>query len=129
MRDVSWRLPRVAVRSSKISFPTGNFVQRPAQHRMFRMTTVTKRLSVSGRVQGVGFRMYMQEKARSLGVIGWVRNRRDGSVEAVVEGTPQAVEAIIAWAHRGPPSAVVTGVKVADESAGSFPEFSQRPTE
>ncbi len=91
--------------------------------------STSKHLRISGRVQGVGFRMYMQQRADELGVTGWVRNRRDGTVESVVQGTPQAVEAIIAWAHKGPRSAVVTAVKVADENAGSFSEFSQRPTE
>lgn len=87
------------------------------------------RVLIHGRVQGVWFRGWMAQEARARGLAGWVRNRRDGTVESVVQGTPQAVEAIIAWAHRGPRSAVVTAVKVADENAGSFSEFSQRPTE
>jgi acylphosphatase len=73
--------------------------------------------------------MYMQQKAEDLALTGWVRNRRDGTVEAVVQGTPQAVEAIIAWAHRGPPSAVVTGVTVAEQDAEEFSGFSARHTE
>ena len=90
--------------------------------------TVTKHLLITGRVQGVGFRFYMQRKARELGLTGWVRNCRDGSVEAVVQGSSGAVEAMIAWARRGPPSAVVAEVRVTDAS-GDFATFEARPTE
>lgn len=89
---------------------------------------VTKHLTVSGLVQGVGFRMYMQRKARELGVTGWVRNRRDGGVEAVIQGSAEAVEALIAWARRGPPSAVVAEVRIA-EGTGEYVAFETRPTE
>ena len=91
------------------------------------MVTV-KRLRIAGRVQGVGFRFHMERKARALGVNGWVRNRRDGTVEAMVQGTPEAVDAIIAWAGQGPPSARVTDVRIEDGS-GEYTEFSARPTE
>lgn len=74
------------------------------------MRTVT--LTVTGRVQGVGFRYALQAEARRLGTDGWVRNRRDGAVEAVVSGDPDAVEGVIAWAHDGPPSARVDDVDV-----------------
>jgi acylphosphatase len=89
---------------------------------------VTKRLLITGRVQGVGFRFYMERKARELGVTGWVRNRRDGAVEAVVQGTSGAVESMIAWARRGPASAVVAEVRIADAS-GDYAAFDTRPTE
>jgi acylphosphatase len=89
--------------------------------------TVTKHLAISGRVQGVGFRFYMERKARELGLGGWVRNRRDGSVESVVQGSAQAVEAMIAWARQGPPSAVVAEVKIS-EGEGEFGRFEVRPT-
>jgi acylphosphatase len=89
--------------------------------------TVTKHLAISGRVQGVGFRFYMERKARELGIAGWVRNRPDGSVESVVQGNTQAVEAMIAWARQGPPSAVVAEVKVG-EGEGEFGQFEVRPT-
>jgi acylphosphatase len=70
----------------------------------------------------------MARKARELGVSGWVRNRRDGSVESMVQGTPAAVEAIIAWARRGPSSAVVSEVKIT-EGSGEYAQFETRPTE
>ncbi|HSD99295.1 MAG TPA: acylphosphatase [Burkholderiales bacterium] len=89
---------------------------------------VTKHLIITGRVQGVGFRFYMERKARELGITGWVRNRRDGAVEAVVQGTTGAVESMIAWARRGPPSSIVAEVRVSDAS-GDYAGFETRPTE
>ena len=89
---------------------------------------ITKHLQINGCVQGVGFRHHMGRVARELGITGWVRNRRDGSVEAMVSGTPTAVEKIIAWARRGPASAAVSGVEIAEASA-SFTDFDTLPTE
>ena len=89
---------------------------------------MAKRLHISGRVQGVNFRECMRYEAERLGVTGWVRNRRDGSVEAAVDGAPSNVQAMIEWAHRGPPSARVTEVKVS-EHPGSFTSFERLPTE
>ena len=89
--------------------------------------TTCLRVVVSGRVQGVWFRAWTERKAKSLGLDGWVRNCRDGSVEAVVDGAPGAVDAIIAWARRGPPAARVAGVTV-NEASGSFADFEWLPT-
>jgi len=89
---------------------------------------MAKYLKISGRVQGVGFRYSMSEEAERLGVTGWVRNRRDGTVEAVIDGAPDAVEAVLAWARRGPRGAQVTDVQVAEVPA-SFERFEMRPTE
>ena len=69
-------------------------------------------LVVRGRVQGVYFRAYMQDEAAFRKVAGWVRNSPDGRVEAVLEGKPAAVEALIAWCHRGSPASEVSGVEV-----------------
>jgi acylphosphatase len=88
---------------------------------------VARHLIIRGRVQGVGYRASMIDEARRLDVTGWVRNRRDGTVEAVVDGDAQAVAAIIAWARRGPPGARVTGVAV-EEADGSFSGFDWLPT-
>jgi acylphosphatase len=89
---------------------------------------VTRSLRILGRVQGVMFRESMREQAERLGVTGWVRNRRDGSLEALVQGEVSEVEAIIAWAHHGPELALVTRVVVADAS-GEYCDFARLPTE
>ena len=91
------------------------------------MTTVVRRLVIKGRVQGVGFRYALADEARALGLRGWVRNRRDGDVEAIVAGPAQNVEAIIAWAHRGPPAAKVSAVDV-EPATGEFTGFEIAPT-
>ena len=70
----------------------------------------TLHLRISGRVQGVGYRDALRAEALARGVSGWVRNRRDGAVEAVLQGEPAAVEAVVAWMRRGPPAARVSGV-------------------
>jgi acylphosphatase len=70
------------------------------------------RVRVSGRVQGVFFRAETGRRARSLGVSGWVQNVHDGSVEAVFEGRPEAVESMVAWCERGPSGAAVSDVDV-----------------
>jgi acylphosphatase len=70
-------------------------------------------LFISGRVQDVGFRQSMQHRARELGVSGWVRNRRDGRVEAVVAGARDRVEELLSWTRQGPPMAKVTDVRAA----------------
>jgi len=88
---------------------------------------MARHLKISGRVQGVGFRYSMAQEAERLGVTGWVRNRRGGTVEAVLDGDPDALEAIVAWARQGPRGAQVTGVEVV-EIAESFPRFEMRPT-
>ena len=90
---------------------------------------VTRLLHISGRVQGVGFRYSMQHEATRLGVTGWVRNRRDGSVEALVQGSEEAVAALVAWAGRGPAGAKVAELRVASaEPQPSLAGFEQLPT-
>lgn len=85
----------------------------------------TLHLQITGRVQGVWFRESMRLEAERLGVTGWVRNRPDGSVEAVAQGAPAAVDALVAWAHIGPPHARVERVVLA-ETDGDYRIFEKR---
>jgi acylphosphatase len=89
-------------------------------------------LSIQGRVQGVGFRDALCLQALQRGVEGWVRNRRDGSVEALIRGDAHAVGALIRWARHGPPAARVEQVEARpagpDEAAAVEPGFRRLPT-
>ncbi|AVP56515.1 acylphosphatase [Pulveribacter suum] len=76
---------------------------------------LARRLRIHGKVQGVYFRQSTVQVARAAGVAGWVRNRADGTVEALAVGAPEAVQALIDWAHRGPAAARVDRVQVCDE--------------
>ncbi len=78
---------------------------------------VTRHLVVHGLVQGVGYRWSMVQAAQRLGVRGWVRNRRDGNVEALVAGEADAVEALVHWARQGPAGARVDAVDVNEAEA------------
>ncbi|MBX3605188.1 MAG: acylphosphatase [Piscinibacter sp.] len=85
---------------------------------------------VHGRVQGVGFRYACTRQARTLGVAGWVRNRRDGTVEAMLQGPPQQIGQLRDWLRDGVPEARVIGIDTATvASATRFEGFEQRPTE
>lgn len=85
-----------------------------------------RRVVVRGRVQGVGFRWSATDEAERLGLAGWVENRDDGTVEAVVEGEEPAVEAMLAWLRHGPRTARVTGVDVQDEQPEGLHGFGVR---
>jgi acylphosphatase len=85
-------------------------------------------LLIFGQVQGVAYRISMIEAAQKLGVVGWVRNRRDGTVEAMLLGESEAVAQLIGWARRGPPAARVERVLVELAEEEGFEEFSTRPT-
>jgi acylphosphatase len=85
--------------------------------------TVRRRVVVTGRVQGVFFRDSAAREARRRGVAGWVSNRPDGSVEAVFEGEPDAVAALVAWARHGPEHARVDGHSVAEEEPEGEDQF------
>lgn len=93
-------------------------------------TTITRHLRITGRVQGVGYRWSMAQQAQALGITGWVRNRRDGSVEALASAPADAVQAFIDWAQHGPVMARVEAVEVR-EALGAAEEltgFEQRET-
>ena len=92
------------------------------------MPDLTRHLVVVGLVQGVGFRYAAERKAAELAIRGWVRNRTDGTVEAVIQGTPEAVAGMIAWARNGPRHARVERVEV-EPAEGRFEGFETRPTE
>ena len=87
-----------------------------------------RRLIVRGRVQGVFFRGWTADEARALGLSGWVRNRRDGTVEMVIDGPEDAIAAMVERVHRGPPAARVERVEVADADEAPPRGFEQRPT-
>ena len=91
------------------------------------MTIIVRHLRIHGRVQGVYYRQSLQEQAQALEVTGWVRNRLDSSVEAVVCGSPQALERLIEWSRTGPPAAVVSEV-VVTETQGQYSGFERLPT-
>ncbi len=87
---------------------------------------VRRHLWISGQVQGVFFRDRCQAEARAAGVAGWVTNRPDGRVEAVLEGDPAAVAAVEDWCRHGPRRAVVTAVEATDEAPTGAPGFHVR---
>jgi acylphosphatase len=82
-----------------------------------------QRVVVHGRVQGVFFRDTCRRRAVDAGVTGWVRNLDDGTVEAVLEGPDDAVDALVRWCHEGPDGATVTQVDVHDEEPQGEPSF------
>ncbi len=88
------------------------------------MEKVRARVIIEGMVQGVFFRHHTKGTARRLGVKGWVKNRRDGSVEAVFEGDKDKVDQVIQWCHRGPSEARVTRVNLFwEDFQGEFEDF------
>ena len=90
---------------------------------------IARLLVIRGRVQGVGYRYAMLEVASAFRVAGWVRNRRDGTVEAFAQGDEAAVDAVIAWCRRGPPGARVEDVAVAPTAIeAGVVDFSHLPT-
>ncbi len=95
------------------------------------MTNRTVHVRITGRVQGVGYRAWTEDAAAELGLRGWVRNRRDRSVEAIFSGTEAAVADMLERARSGPPAARVDDVVVAERPVGEdLPKgFDFRPTE
>jgi acylphosphatase len=92
------------------------------------MATRTVQVRIEGRVQGVGFRAFVEMNAAELELRGWVRNRRDGAVEAVFQGPDAAVEEMLRLCAMGPPASVVERVETIGDGVGSFLAFEVRPT-
>lgn len=90
------------------------------------VAVIRRRVVVHGFVQGVGFRLSLARTAGSRGVAGWVRNRADGSVEAVLEGEPPAVESLVRWCGDGPRGAEVSEVEVIAEEPEGLGGFTVR---
>jgi acylphosphatase len=88
--------------------------------------TIRRRLVVHGRVQGVGFRFAVARAAETRRVAGWVRNRPDGTVEAVFEGEPDAVESLVRFCSEGSRGATVTQVQAVDEPPEGLSGFDLR---
>ncbi len=90
------------------------------------MERIAKHAVVRGVVQGVGFRWYAKERARELGLAGWVQNLPDGGVEVWAEGAAKAVEEFLGWLRHGPPAARVESVDLSDESPTGSVRFEVR---
>ncbi|GER36853.1 acylphosphatase [Striga asiatica] len=88
----------------------------------------TVKVVIKGRVQGVFYRNWTIDNAKELGLKGWVRNRRDGSVEALFSGSPDKVQEMEQLCRRGPPDAIVTGLQVVPCSDDPGPTFERKPT-
>lgn len=87
-------------------------------------SVISRRVVVHGRVQGVSFRYYARTAARELGAKGWIRNRSDGAVEAVVEGSPEVVYSMLSWFKKGSPFSRVDNIQVTDEKpSGELDDF------
>ncbi len=93
------------------------------------MSQVRAEVTITGKVQGVYFRLAMLEEAEKRGVKGWVRNRSDGAVEGVLEGGRLAVEELLEWCRQGPPRAVVKRVEINWQApSGKYTGFNIRET-
>jgi acylphosphatase len=87
---------------------------------------VRRRVVVHGRVQGVGFRYALAQAAWTRGVAGWARNREDGTLEAVLEGEPEAVESLVRFSQKGPRAAKVDRLEVIEEEPEGLTRFDAR---
>lgn len=89
---------------------------------------IARSILVHGRVQGVSYRAWTVEKARMLGIRGWVRNLRSGAVELLAIGEEEGIDALVAALHEGPPAARVESVEVTEAALEEAGGFTQRPT-
>ena len=92
------------------------------------MAETVRHVIISGRVQGVWFRGWTKQQASSLGLTGWVRNRRDGTVEAIFQGDAADIDAMLNACWQGPPAASVADIQVADGVLSNFHNFRHLPT-
>ena len=132
--------PAGTTRAGQPQRPSPPAAERPATHEAApgpppapQPPTVTRpslrrvHVFIRGRVQGVGFRAFTRHEARVLGLTGWVRNLRDGRVEAVIEGPAEKVRQLLVKVKTGPPAARVDGVEATDETyKGEFDAFEVR---
>ncbi len=88
--------------------------------------TVRRRLVVQGHVQGVFFRDSLRQRAQDAGVAGWAKNREDGAVEVVLEGSPDAVQEVVSFCQTGPPRADVEDLEVSDEEPEGLTRFTTK---
>ncbi len=93
---------------------------------MERSTDIARRFVVRGRVQGVGFRYFVEKQAQQLGLRGYAKNLSDGTVEVVAAGPPQAIDTLAGLLHQGPRLAIVTGVQQAESPMGDYQSFCVR---
>jgi len=92
------------------------------------MSVIARRLMIRGLVQGVFFRAWTVETAKTLGLVGWVRNRSEGSVEAFVQGKAETIDHFITLARNGPPAARVDSIEENEATPAEHSRFEQRPT-
>jgi acylphosphatase len=100
--------------------------RKGCENRAVPTDVVRRRAVVHGRVQGVFFRDSTRQRARAHGIAGWVRNRADGTVEAVIEGEPEAVQRLLRFLETGPPHAHVDRVEVSNEEPEGLTGFAIR---
>lgn len=91
-------------------------------------TLRTVHARIEGSVQGVGYRAWVECTARTMGINGWVRNRRDSSVEMILQGPPEHVSKMLQRCERGPPDAHVSKVEILGEGVGAYDRFEVLPT-
>jgi acylphosphatase len=123
---------RVLPRRSIVGYLEGRLIDHPhaitfrmdeSKWNLARKAMTARHVHVTGRVQGVWFRAWTRQQAEARGISGWVRNRSDGSVEAVIAGPDDAVDAMIAALREGPPAAKVMDIRITEAEAPAEPGF------
>jgi len=101
-------------------------MQPGSPNRPLPQTETARTWFVSGRVQGVGFRWFVRKHAHYLGLAGWVRNEPDGRVQVYAVGTPDLLNELAGWIHKGPPTATVRGVEEREAAVQQLSSFQSR---